>query len=216
MLRIPGWCAAGASVLVNGEPSAVAIAPGAYAEVRRTWHRGDILQLNLPMPVRRVLSHPAVEGNVGRVALMRGPLLYCVEQADNPDTDLRQIAIPDDATIEAEFRGDLLGGVVALTAETHREPLDESWSGMLYQMADREGYCASRALGATVPPSPTAAEGGQGGEGETGEGLGVRAATAIPYHAWANRAPGPMRVWLRRLPANEPQLRQQAAATHAE
>ena len=85
--------------------------------MRRDWRPGDIVRLTLPMPVRRVESHPYVDENAGRVALMRGPLLYCVEQSDNPDAALATSSFPDEASFRADFRPDLLGGVVALTAD---------------------------------------------------------------------------------------------------
>ncbi|HEX6710399.1 MAG TPA: glycoside hydrolase family 127 protein, partial [Rubrobacter sp.] len=87
MLRIPSWCEEGASVNVNGEPVGRAICPCSYLEIRRAWRPGDTVSLHLPMPVRRVECHPYVAENNGRVALMRGPILYCVEQADNPNVD---------------------------------------------------------------------------------------------------------------------------------
>ncbi|MEJ7815303.1 MAG: hypothetical protein WKF53_09010 [Rubrobacter sp.] len=67
--------------------------------------------MDLPIPVRRVECHPYVTENTGRVALMRGPLLYCVEQADNLGVDLRDLVL-EDATFSARFDPELLGGVV--------------------------------------------------------------------------------------------------------
>ena len=103
--------------------------------MRRNWRPGDIVHLQLPMPVRCVESHPYVEENAGRVALMRGPLLYCVEQIDNPDTALDDVELPDEAAFRADFRPDLLGGVVALTADARVRPPDDSWSAALYRTA---------------------------------------------------------------------------------
>jgi DUF1680 family protein len=170
-LRVPGWCEGGASLEINGEPAAVDVVSGGYVSVRRRWRPGDTVRLNLPMPVRRVAAHPAVEENAGRVALMRGPLLYAVEQADNPGVDLRELVLPDDATIEASFRPDLLGGVVALRAGATTVAPGDGWRSRLYRTA-AFGPDSARPVPAQV--------------------------TAIPYHAWANREAGPMRVWLRR------------------
>jgi DUF1680 family protein len=171
MLRIPAWCEQGAIVTVNGSPLPDSPAPGSYAEVRREWRPGDAVCLRLPMPVRRIESHPYVAENAGRVALMRGPLLYCVEQIDNPDTTLNDIELPDEATFQADFRPDLLGGVVVLTADARINPPDDSWSTALYQRAQVDVGAVDRKRVSL---------------------------TATPYHAWANREPGPMRVWLRR------------------
>jgi uncharacterized protein len=171
MLRIPGWCEQGATLHINGLPWSDSPVPGSYAEVRRNWRPGDIVHLQLPMPVRCVEGHPYVEENGGRVALMRGPLLYCVEQIDNPDTALDNLELLDEAAFRADFRPDLLGGVVALTAEARVRPPDDSWSAALYRTAGPDV--------SVVDPE-------------------WASLTAIPYHAWANREPGPMRVWLRR------------------
>lgn len=168
-LRVPGWCEAGATLEINGEPFAGALTPGSYAEIRRAWQPGDIVRLHLPMPVRRVASHPHVAENAGRVALMRGPILYCVEGADNPGLDPRDLVLPAGGDFTAELRPDLLGGVVALRSRAEVVPPDEGWSGRLYRTA--------------VVPVET-----------PGRPIEV---TAIPYHVWANREPGPMRVWLR-------------------
>jgi DUF1680 family protein len=169
-LRIPGWCEAGASLAVNSHGFPEALVPGSYAEVRRTWQRGDTVHLDLPMPIRRVECHPYVAGNSGRVALLRGPLLYCVEGVDNPGLDLRDLALPAGATFAAEHCPDLLGGVVVLRAPAHALPPDNAWEGLLYRTTHpRVALPESRSVNVT----------------------------AIPYYAWANRDPGPMQVWLR-------------------
>jgi DUF1680 family protein len=171
MLRIPAWCDEGATLSINGSRWLGSLVPGGYAEVRRDWQPGDMVHLRLPMPVRRVESHPHVAENTGRVALMRGPLLYAIEQIDNPDTALDDVELPDAASFRADFRPDLLGGVVVLTTDASAHAPDDSWATALYRTAE------------------------SGERVVDGERVFL---TAIPYHAWANRAPGPMRVWLRR------------------
>jgi DUF1680 family protein len=168
-LRIPGWCRAGASLAVNGEPAPASLIPGSYVEVRRTWEPGDVLRLRLPMPARRVQSHPYALENTGRVALMRGPLLYCIEGADLPGVDLRDIALPAQADLAIVERPDLLGGVVTLVAEGTVQAPDTGWRDQLYRTA------------------------GAAGRGTQGKRIEI---TAIPYYAWANREPGQMQVWL--------------------
>jgi DUF1680 family protein len=74
---------------------------------------GDVLTLNLPLPVRRVLAHERVADDAGRVALERGPLVYCFEGVDH-NGKVTQLSLPDDATFEPQFRSDLLGGVTVL------------------------------------------------------------------------------------------------------
>jgi uncharacterized protein len=171
MLRIPAWCEQGATLAVNGSPLADSLVPGSYAEVRRKWRPGDTICLSLPMSARRVESHPHVTENAGRVALMRGPLLYCVEQMDNPGMALIDIELPDEASFWTDFRPDLLGGAVAIIADARLKAPDDSWSTKLYRTAQFD-------VGAVGHEQPSL--------------------TFIPYHTWANREPGAMRVWLRR------------------
>ena len=171
MLRIPGWCDEGATLTVNGERVKGPLVPGSYVAVRRYWRPGDSISLILPMPVRCVESHPFVEENGGRVALARGPLLYCVEQADNRGFDLREVVVPDDAAFSSAERPDLPGGVVTISFAGRLNPPSDDWSGRLYRTARDENV---RRTSGTAP------------------------IVAIPYHAWANREAGRMRVWLRR------------------
>ena len=169
-LRIPAWCGEGAALEINGRLFADMLAPGSYAEVCRAWQPGDVVRVNLPMPVRRVECHPYVAENAGRVALMRGPILYCVEQADNPSLDPRDVVLSADVNFTAPFRPDLLGGVVVLHAQAEFVPPDDVWGDRLYCTAVprlEEPPCRSVEV------------------------------TAVPYYAWANREPGPMQVWLR-------------------
>lgn len=167
-LRVPGWAQNGAELTVNEDP--VEALPGTYAEIRRTWHGGDTVRLYLPMPVRRMESHPYVLENNGRVALMRGPLLYCVEEADHPGADLRNLILPGDSALAASYRADLLGGAVMLVGRGLVARPDPGWDWQLYRTVEA----------ASVPDEARPVE-----------------ITAIPYFAWANREPGAMQVWLK-------------------
>ncbi len=84
-----------------------------FAVMTRTWRPGDVIELDLPMPVRRILSHEAAEENRGRVALERGPLVYCAEWPDNPRGVLT-LQLPDESPLKTEFRDDLLGGLAVI------------------------------------------------------------------------------------------------------
>jgi DUF1680 family protein len=128
-VRIPRWAqgrpvpsdlyryadgeAAAYSIAVNGRPVTPEVAQG-FAVLRRNWKPGDTIELELPMPVRRVLSHEKVTAASGRVALERGPIVYCAEAADNGGR-VFNLVLPDDAKLEARRRPDLLGGVTVLT-----------------------------------------------------------------------------------------------------
>jgi len=130
-LRIPGWAQgrpipgelyhyldarADTPVLqVNGEVAPVTVDKG-FASIRRGWKSGDRVELQLPMPVRRVLADAKVEDDAGLAALERGPLVYCVEEADN-GKGLFSLVLEDDAPVAVEERLGLLGGVTVLTAQ---------------------------------------------------------------------------------------------------
>jgi len=113
-LRIPGWCKEW-KVSVNGE--ALHLAPGAgYVTIRRTWQKGDSISLQLSMPAERVYAHPAVIMDTGRVALRRGPLVYCLEEPDNPGGFVQRLKIARDAELETQSRSDLFGSIVTIGA----------------------------------------------------------------------------------------------------
>ncbi|MEO5805440.1 beta-L-arabinofuranosidase domain-containing protein [Devosia sp.] len=115
-LRIPAW-ADGTKVAVNG--TAIDIATNTdkgYLAIKRTWAKGDSVTMDLPMQVRRLYAHPKVRMDVGRVALSRGPLVYCVEQTDNPGALVSELKLPRTAEIHVEERKELLGGIKVLTA----------------------------------------------------------------------------------------------------
>jgi len=82
-----------------------------YVTVDRTWSPGDVISLDLPMPVRRIVSNDQVMANRNRVALQRGPIVYAAEWPDNPNGKVRNIVLPDRNSLTTEFRGDLLNGV---------------------------------------------------------------------------------------------------------
>ena len=114
-LREPGWCAGPVGVRVNGEARATAPREKGYVVLRRAWREGDRVELDLPMPVRRLEGHPLIEESVDRVALSRGPIVYCVEQADVA-APLPTLRLPGRAPLRPE-RVDLLGGVAVLRGE---------------------------------------------------------------------------------------------------
>ena len=173
-VRIPAWCAAGdnlspPTVSVNGTTCPGDVMPGSYVHVSRTWAVGDALCIQLPMPIHRTEAHPWTLENTGRIALMRGPLLYCLEATDHPDVDLRDIVLPSGAQLTSTFRKDLLGGVQIVEGEGFIAPTEPAWQDTLYRPAEN------------VPPA-----------------FDPLRLTAVPYFVWGNRAPGAMQIWLRR------------------
>ena len=171
-LRIPGWCTAGATISVNGLalPASASATAGSYFSLTRVWRSGDRVQLSLPMPIRIWESHPAIAENAQRVALSRGPMLYCVEDVDHAGTEPDALSLGTDANLQASHEPKLLGGVVVLRGTAHEEPRDDDWQQSLYRPAQ---------------PLPTM----------PGRSLSL---TAVPYYTWQNRGPSKMRVWLRR------------------
>jgi DUF1680 family protein len=109
-------------VRVNGETVDSAVERG-YLRIRRTWRDGDEVVLEMAMPVQRIYADPNVVADRGRVALQRGPVLFCLEEVDDGPT-LDSILLPRDAPIAASFEADLLGGVVTLRATGSREGSD--------------------------------------------------------------------------------------------
>lgn len=115
-LRIPAWTE-NPGVRINGQ--AVDVAAGlekGYLAIRRSWAAGDRVELELPMPVHRLYAHPRVRMDVGRVALSRGPLVYCVEQPDNPAALVSELKLPRSSEIRVED-SDILGGITVLRAD---------------------------------------------------------------------------------------------------
>lgn len=169
MVRIPSWCVSGASLTVNNEAVSSDLVPGSFVRLSRAWSPGDLVRLRLPMAPRVMQSHPHVLENVGRVALTRGPLLYCIEAVDHPGAPLSDVQIASDSVVNAEWEADLLGGLVVLRTIGEVELPDERWTEALYL----EQLPASRKSTRSV------------------------ALTAVPYFAWNNRAAGPMQVWIK-------------------
>jgi len=165
-LRVPGWSRE-AKVQVNGRVLETHIQPCRYVEVHRSWKAGDRVHLRLAMPVERMVSHPFVAENTDRVALKRGPLVYCVEQADNSDFDVWNLVLSSGAPLKSEWMPQLLNGVMAIKGEASAIET-EDFGGLLYRPLTKVSF-------KTRP---------------------VRF-TAIPYYAWANRQPGRMTVWIR-------------------
>ncbi|MCY3914067.1 MAG: glycoside hydrolase family 127 protein [Chloroflexi bacterium] len=192
-LRVPGWCDAASveAVPANSSPApsplegegwgegvprhARDLPAGAYTALHRVWSPGDQITLRLPMPPRRLVSDPRVTANVGRVALARGPLVYCVESHDRPGLEQDAFALPDDAAVASGPVDERLPGMTLL--DTTAVPLPGTPErGALYQSVSGDG----RAHGAAT------------------DRVAIR---AIPYFAWANRGPSTMDVWLRRWEA---------------
>lgn len=130
-LRIPDWCR-NAKISINGEVvDAENKLVNGYAMINRVWKDGDCVELILPMPVLRIKTNPLVRENVGKVAIQHGPIVYCLEEADN-GPNLHEITLPEEAELKVEFDKDLLDGVCIITAEAERIS-HTTWGDELYR-----------------------------------------------------------------------------------
>ncbi len=167
-LRTPAW-ATDASVFVAGERQEVEPAAG-YMRIRRAWQPGEIVELELPMRPRLVAPHPRIDAVRGCVAIERGPLVYCVEQADQPSG----VAV-DDVGIDSS------------------EPLRTQTAEELFP-----GAMAVIARGFALRPSRWSETWAYAGHGSADSRCDLERTEliAIPYAFWGNRTEGPMRVWI--------------------
>ena len=167
-LRIPGW-SDGTQVEINGKPVPGATA-GQYLALRRRWSSGDVINVKFNMTPQVIEANARVVDDYARVAVQRGPLVYCLEQLDQPGgVPLYDISLdlrPKDASrFQEEFEPNLLGGITVLKHVGAATPQSASGSKLYYR------YTSDSA-----PTRPVELQ-------------------FIPYYAWANRAPTPMQVW---------------------
>jgi len=167
-VRVPAW-ANKATIAVNGETQRGTKA-GEYYAIRRTWKPGDTVALDFPMETELVASNLRVAEDRGRVAVGRGPIIYCMEGTDQS----RGVALSDVAInineragnkFQDEFKADMLGGIQLLRHE-----------GRVY-----EGSSAEMPLYMSTDLRPAKTR--------------PQNLTFIPYYVWANRQPSPMQVW---------------------
>jgi len=168
-VRLPHW-AEQATIVVGEESPSLVNKSGTYYEIRRRWQANDRVEITFDMPVRAVHSSPEVRRNRGRVALQRGPIVYCLESVDHKDTSVFDIVLPFDLSdsadkLETRFESKLLGGVVTLRGTALAYGSSPS-AKELYSFAPFRGKLKPIKI------------------------------TAIPYFAWANRGPSEMTVWI--------------------
>jgi DUF1680 family protein len=170
-VRIPGW-AKSAQLKVNGDSVEGEVTPGKYFEIRQLWKTGDTIHLTLDMTAQLIVSNPRVRENLGRVAVERGPLVYCLEQVDQPGVgSIFDVTLPVDAEpgkgFASELRPNMLGGIVVLR---------HKGIGTLKPLSEQPLY---EALADLRHPKEQEVE-----------------LTFIPYYAWANRQMDAMQVWI--------------------
>jgi hypothetical protein len=155
-VRIPGW-AKGAKVVVEARELA-GVQPGMYLAIRRAWKSGESVTLQMPMQSQLIEANPRVLANNGKVAVRRGPVIYCLEEVDQPqDIEFNNLRVSTQGGFQSEYMPNLLGGMVRLTHTGRLEQVKAS--SPLYGPVQSETF-----HGVPVP------------------------ITFIPYYAWGNRA----------------------------
>ena len=136
-LRIPGWALGrpvpsdlyrladprvpAIGLKVNGQETDPSPQNDGYVHLRRRWQVGDVVKLDLLMPVQRIYAHEKVQDDRGKVALMRGPIIYCLEAVDHPDVNIAGLVLMRNADLQAEHHTELLSGVTILQGKALAE-----------------------------------------------------------------------------------------------
>jgi DUF1680 family protein len=182
LLRIPGWMNGPARIAVNGQAVAGVPSRNAYHALQRNWKSGDVVELELPMPVRYMAAHPAVADARGKVAVMRGPLVYCLEGDDVPtDSALQHFRVPADAELQPAATKEL-GGVMKLTGTLICSPsAPATGDKLICDEAETALYRAARFADSVPILSP---------------GDRRVSVSMIPYYARLNRKSDSFRIWL--------------------
>jgi len=136
--RVPDWCQ-GASLKVNGELVGTNYTSSTYAEVKRVWKVGDVVEFQMPMPVRLMEANPLVEEVRNQVAIKRGPVVYCLESADLPaGVKLDDVLIPTDIRLTPVKTQ--IDGFPIMALEGDAQLAEEaSWQGQLYREVGTSG-----------------------------------------------------------------------------
>lgn len=117
LLRIPDW-AEGSTIKVNGKDVGVKIVTGTYTKIERTWKKGDVITLDMPMKTKFIEGNPRIEETRNQVAIKRGPVVYCMESPDLPiDTKIVDVYVKGETPFKTEYHPEFLGGLSTLKTE---------------------------------------------------------------------------------------------------
>jgi DUF1680 family protein len=165
LLRIPGW-SQGTTISINGKNSNETITSGSYQKIAQKWKKGDVIELNIPMPVELMQANPLVEEIKNQVAVKRGPIVYCLESNELPaNTKVNDVILDVNSKFTTDFikiRDRQLLSITASSSVTS----DNSWDKKLYKTLSAK---------------------------DNKEEYTVK---LIPYFAWGNLGKGEMSVWL--------------------
>ncbi|NVM19395.1 MAG: glycoside hydrolase family 127 protein [Candidatus Lokiarchaeota archaeon] len=137
-IRIPGWAQnmpvpsdlyryfpptnLAVRLNVNNELVEFQIDTG-FARIQRLWNDNDVIEIDIPMPIRRVLSNPMVKENIDKVAIERGPIVYCIESIDNNDESIFSAKLNDNDILQEKYKSDLLNGIVTITGPIYNNDI---------------------------------------------------------------------------------------------
>ncbi len=187
--RMPGWTEK-PIVSINGVNFDIPPVPGSYLEIYRYWSEGDEIVLDFPMPVRLMEGHPEMANMKNKVAVMRGPVVYCMEfpkQEGGEEIFNNGVFIPENIELKPEYRSDFLGGVTVLKGQALNQEEKETFVAYNSQLSEKQTSSdwkegeLYRPLKANEVSHPV--------EGSVELEL-------IPYYAWANRGLAYMDVWI--------------------
>lgn len=164
-LRIPGWSRL-ATVKV-GDEEKTTNDTGKYLEIRRKWKRGDEIRMNFHIDSEKIFSNENVINNLCKVAIKRGPIVYCIESVDNPNLNIFNLSLPLNSELKVRWVPNLLNGVNVIEGEA-----------LYYEFDDMKEklYMSNSDLARSLKKVKF---------------------TAIPYYAWANRGKSNMLVWIK-------------------
>jgi len=190
LLRIPGWAVNRAfesdlysftqindeqySIRINGDRFNAPLENG-YAVIDRQWKKGDMILLELPMPVRLVKANPRVSADLGKVAIQRGPIVYCAEAANHTGSVLT-LSIDSSTSFSGTFRPEILKGIYSISATVQQYSPAQKY---IRNEKGLSGHVASDRHPLSFTPTTI---------------------NLIPYYSWANREPGEMAVWFATAP----------------
>lgn len=164
-LRIPAW-AEKATIKVNGEELHMDSRPGQYAQINRTWKKGDQVQLELPMEAVLMQANPLVEENRNQVAVKRGPMVYCLESVDLPrGKTIFDVALPSAIDFSSSMSTIENSKILFLQGEAEIVDAHKEWEGKLYKKLTKDTHQKVQLQ-------------------------------LVPYFAWGNRGHTDMTVWM--------------------
>lgn len=130
-LRIPGW-ATNAEIKINEEKISISAEAGTYARLNRKWKKGDVIELNLPMPARLMEANPLVEETRNQVAVMKGPIIYCIESPDIEDARIFDVVIPSGIQFKP-VKEEIAGAQITFLQGEALLQSSKDWNKDLYQ-----------------------------------------------------------------------------------